>query len=343
MRTVTVVLIVSLLMLSLIAACGTKEETTVPNAAANESGTAAPTVGNVTETTIEEGTPTETAPEDAETPDEETTDSEPDTTPAANITLTPPKVTSGCPLISAEDVAGACNKSAIPNATIDGLTCRFSWGEYEVNVTSISATMGDYNAWEASIPTTQGGHFKPASALAEYNKMKYYGWFTGKRLITVSSNNVLGCTLNRLDAVIERVDVEAKVTGEASTADKLASAVEDTGKKTLTSADLITMLTMKFDRTLDFEGNYSGSVKTAWSSSGYKLVVTLEKMPKATYKGYLVRKTNWHTFKLGPLEETSDAYRLMYSSSTDLRDHNWFVLTKVTGDAEEILSETSLT
>lgn len=349
MRTVTVVLVISIIALLLLAACGEPELLNPPTNAsetnAASEGTGEPAGDDVTETTIDPGTPTEVIPTPSE-PAEAQEESQPTPTPSANQTTpttpsTPAVTMSDCPLISAADVANACNKSDIPTVTIDGLVCRFHWGQYEVNVTNTAASTGDYNAWANTIPTAQEGRFKPASTIAEYNKMKYYGWFTGKRLITATSNNLMACTLSRLDAIIARVDVDAKIVGEVSTVDKLAGAVDDTGKKALTSVDLYTLLTAKFDKTVPFEGNYSGSIKTAWASSAYKLLVTLKSVPKATYTGYLVKKTGWHVIKLGQLEETSDGYTLAHASSVDLRDHNWFVLTTQKDGKEEILSETS--
>jgi hypothetical protein len=331
MRAIVILAVLSLLVL---AACGGPKllnppnQTEQPVAAANNT---------VTENTIEQGTvtPTETAPEAPVV-----------TPPAGNETapivpVTPPATVSGCPLISPEDVAGGCNKSDIPNVTIDGLTCRFAFGPYEVNVTSQSASLGDYNAWVNTIPTSQDGKFKPVSMIAEYNRMKYYGWYTGKRLIIVTSNNVLACALSKLDGIIERVNPTAAIAGEVSTADKLSTAVADAGRKTLTNVDLATLLTMPYDTSVTYEGNYSGNIRMTMKN-GYNLLATLKDVPDATYNGYLVRKTNWHAIKLGPFEHDSDAYRLIYASTTDLRDHNWFVLTTMKDGKETVMSETSL-
>ncbi len=241
-----------------------------------------------------------------------------------------------CPLITANEVSEICGTEEAERVRVIGTTCIFNIGDYSVNITSKPGSTADVDAFMNAIYTAEeSGELRPRAARAEMKGVKYYAWFTGKRFLVATSDNVLACIGDKLDDLLARADSEVSMPGETSMDDQLAQSVtKDSGRKEVTNALLPTILTASFTKKADFvpvgSFNASGTAKSVFSGGNFYLLVETDALAPAKgyhYHVWIARKTNVDVKDAGEMQMTSDGYMLAYASTSDLTDHASIIIT----------------
>lgn len=92
-------------------------------------------------------------------------------------------------------------------------------------------------------------------------------------------------------------------------------------------------------RGINTAGESSGTAKATFADGVYSLVATFSDLPDPVgtdfYEGWVVRRgADFSVISTGSLEKTDGVYTNIYSSGTDLTDHDFYVLTLEPDDGD---------